>query len=67
MNKKVIPINSQPTTQKESRLTWSSFKAKVEAAGVMESDYIDSIDISWGDPDELSCRKDDEFGWIIKL
>lgn len=67
MKKKVIPINSQSTSGKETRLTWSSFKAKVEAAGIKETDFIDSIDISWGDPEELSCRKDEEFGWIIKL
>ena len=66
MNKKIIYPNSSPTDQ-DQRITWADFKRQVEAAGVKDDDYIDSIDVSWGDLQQLDCTNDDVFGWQIKL
>lgn len=49
------------------KLTWAEFKARVEALGVAESDEIDFIDVSWGEPEAVHCQKDEDFGWQISL
>jgi hypothetical protein len=51
----------------ERKLTWGELKTLIESAGVRDQDEVDSIDISWGRPDQLECHKDDIFGWQIRL
>lgn len=51
----------------EKKLTWQEIKTLIESAGVRADDEIDKIDISWGNIKELECRKDEDFGWQIRL
>ena len=51
----------------EKKLTWQEIKVLIESAGVQANDEIDKIDISWGASEELECRKDEDFGWQIRL
>ncbi len=51
----------------EKKLTWYELKRLIESAGVQGDDEIDKIDISWGSIEELECRKDEDFGWQIRL
>lgn len=51
----------------ERKLTWGELKTLIENAGVRDQDEVDSIDISWGHPNQLECHKDDIFGWQIRL
>lgn len=54
----------QPDTEK---LTWREFCERVEAAGVKDSDTIDSIDVGWEAKNNLVCEMDIDFGWQIRL
>lgn len=49
------------------KLKWREFKALCESSGIRDDDEVDLIDVSWGDPAELKCEKDEDFGWQIKL
>ena len=51
----------------ERKLTWQELKNLIESYGVQADDEIDKIDISWGSIEELECRKDEDFGWQIRL
>ena len=51
----------------EKKLTWQEIKALIESSGVRAEDEIDKIDISWGSVEELECKKDEDFGWQIRL
>ncbi len=53
--------------QEARKITWGEFKEYCYRAGVRDSDEIDCIDVSWGDIEELQCRKDVDFGWQITL
>ncbi|MDH5257705.1 MAG: hypothetical protein OEX07_06845 [Gammaproteobacteria bacterium] len=67
MTNKIIPINLINQKKTEERITWANLKAKIEAAGVNDQDYIDTVDISWGQLEDLVCYEDEVFGWQIKL
>lgn len=58
---------SSCTPTEERKLTWQEIKELIEQAGVKNGDEIDRIDISWGSIEELSCNKDEDFGWQILL
>ncbi len=49
------------------RITWRELKERCERAGVQDTDLIDFVDIAWGEAHLLSCQKDTDFGWQIKL
>ena len=49
------------------KITWGALLAAAKAAGIKPDDPIDSIDIAWGDSNELRCVRDDDFGWQIAL
>ncbi len=49
------------------RITWQELKSLCENAGVEDGDLIDFVDIAWGNANLLSCQKDADFGWQIKL
>ena len=51
----------------EKKLTWQEIKNLIESSGVQANDEIDKIDISWGSVEDLECRKDEDFGWQIRL
>ena len=57
----------KPAREGQEKLTWKELKQLIEAAGVQDDDEIDSVDISWGDADQFEARKDDDFGWQIRL
>ncbi len=50
-----------------TKLTWKEFCQRLHAAGIQDDDEIDKIDISWGRPEDIECRKDRDFGWQILL
>lgn len=49
------------------KITWGELKKLVEFHGVVDNDEIDLIDVSWGNPDKLKVKLDDDFGWKISL
>jgi len=49
------------------KITWGELKKLVETYGVVDNDEIDLIDVSWGNPDKLKVKLDDDFGWKISL
>jgi len=49
------------------KLTWGELLRKAKEAGIKEEDEIDNISISWGSPDKMEIKKDDDFGWQITL
>lgn len=49
------------------KITWGELLAAAQAAGIDQSDPIDSIDIAWGDAIALRCIRDEDFGWQISL
>ena len=49
------------------KITWKELKECCEAAGIRDDDTIDLISITWGDPADLTCKKDEDFGWQIVL
>ncbi len=51
----------------ERKFTWGELKKLIEASGVKAEDEIDKIEISWGDIEEFTCTKDEDFGWQIRL
>ena len=48
----------------EKKLTWQEIKTLIESSGVRAED---EIDISWGSVEDLECKKDEDFGWQIRL
>lgn len=60
-------MKTESTTTIEYKLTWRDIKGLIESAGVQDEDEIDDIDISWGNIDEFECRKDEVFGWKVRL
>ena len=51
----------------EKKLTWGEFVRRAREAGITDNDEIDNISVSWGSPDELEIKKDEDFGWQISL
>ncbi len=51
----------------EGKITWGALLAAAMAAGINQDDAIDSIDVAWGDANELRCIRDEDFGWQISL
>ena len=49
------------------KITWKELKEHCEAAGIQDNDAIDLISITWGNPNDLICKKDEDFGWQIVL
>jgi len=53
--------------QQAQKLTWKQFVDLCDKAGIKEQDEIDSIDISWGEPEYFECHQDEITGWQITL
>lgn len=49
------------------KLTWAELKEILINQGIQDSDEIDRIDISWGRPEDVECKKDKDFGWQVFL
>lgn len=52
---------------RQLKITWKDLKSACERAGVQDDDPLDTVHITWGSIDALSCRKDADFGWQIIL
>lgn len=59
--------NSKKAPQVEGKITWGELKQLAEQMGIQDNDEIDAIDISWGSIEDVSCTKDEDFGWQIRL
>ena len=55
-------VKHLPVRNKE-KLTWGEFIKRAHDAGINEGDEIDSISVSWGSPDKIEIKKDEDFGW----
>ena len=49
------------------KLTWGEFIRRAKEAGINDEDEIDNISVSWGSPDSIEFKKDEDFGWQISL
>ena len=49
------------------KLTWAELKEILINQGIQDTDEIDRIDISWGRPEDVECKKDKDFGWQVFL
>ena len=49
------------------KLTWGELIRRAQEAGITDDDEIDNISVSWGSPDELEIKRDEDFGWQISL
>lgn len=53
--------------QEQLKITWKDLKTACERAGIQDDDPIDVIHVAWGSQEDLTCTKDEDFGWQIIL